>query len=79
MCFECWIIIIVSVVVGWCSRVGAIPPCPHAVAVLPPLPNALRNGKLAINAIQSVIVYFKVCFAHTPFPLHLKIYAWLCM
>ncbi|XP_048525291.1 rap guanine nucleotide exchange factor 6 isoform X5 [Dendroctonus ponderosae] len=29
---------------GWCSRPGAIPPCPHAVAVLPPLPHALRNG-----------------------------------
>ncbi|ENN79894.1 hypothetical protein D910_07310 [Dendroctonus ponderosae] len=31
-------------VIGWCSRPGAIPPCPHAVAVLPPLPHALRNG-----------------------------------
>lgn len=35
----------VCVVVGWCNpRTGPMP-CPHAVAVLPPLPNALRNGK----------------------------------
>lgn len=26
-------------------RAGAMPPCPLAVAVLPPLPHALRNGK----------------------------------
>lgn len=40
-----------SVVVGWCPRVGAMPPCPHAVAVLPPLPQALRNGKSVAAAL----------------------------
>ncbi|XP_063910805.1 rap guanine nucleotide exchange factor 6 isoform X7 [Zophobas morio] len=29
---------------GWYPNTGAMPPCPHAVAVLPPLPPALRNG-----------------------------------
>lgn len=38
-------IVVVSVVVGWCSRAGAMPPYPHDVAVLPPLPHAFRNGK----------------------------------
>lgn len=34
-----------SLVIGWYPRTGAMPPCPQAVAVLPPLPHALRNGK----------------------------------
>ncbi|KAF2898675.1 hypothetical protein ILUMI_07500 [Ignelater luminosus] len=44
---------------GWYPRVGAIPPYPHAVAVLPPLPVALRNGKLAhLIACLLVVLLF---------------------
>ncbi|XP_049818737.1 rap guanine nucleotide exchange factor 6 isoform X4 [Aethina tumida] len=31
-------------ILGWYPRTGAMPPCPQAVAVLPPLPHALRNA-----------------------------------
>lgn len=39
---------LVSLVIGWYPYTGAMPPCPHAVAVLPPLPHALRNGKFVV-------------------------------
>lgn len=40
---------LVSLVVGWYPYTGAMPPCPHAVAVLPPLPQALSNGKSVVS------------------------------
>lgn len=41
--------------IGWYPiRAGAMPPCPHAVAVLPPLPQAFRNGKSDLLQIFSL-------------------------
>lgn len=45
--YYCAYYTVVSVVVGWFSSAGVAPPYPHAVAVLPPLPqtHTLRSGK----------------------------------
>jgi hypothetical protein len=79
----CWLLCILydglclSVVVGWFPRAGAMPPCPHAVAVLPPLPHALRNGKLnnwLLNCSSDLenLVCFIACDVVFEFEEHLK-------
>lgn len=45
--------------IGWYPiRAGVMPPCPHAVAVLPPLPQAFRSGKSSrfVDSIVNVFI-----------------------